>query len=911
MQLTFKIHFQTQYGQNLAIVGNLPELGNWDPAHALPLHFFDGGTWEVPLDLPEDFKGTLEYKYVILHGSSGHVEWEAGDNRVMDLDEKRFNQLVLQDQWRSKYDEQQALFSSAFTQVLMRRQQGDASLQTPNTGSVHRLQVRAPRIDSDHVMAVIGGHPALGNWDESKAVVMDDSQFPLFRTDLALRGPSEVIEYKYAIYDPKEKKVVTWESGHNRAIVYKATRRRKQLTVQTDEAFLYPVGNWKGAGVAIPVFSIRSEKSHGVGEFTDLKAMVDWGKQTGMKLIQVLPINDTVATHTWVDSYPYAAISVYALHPLFLNPEAIAELQDPETLLELRAEATRLNDLEEIDYEAVMNLKSRWFKLLYDQEQERLHSDENFQAFLERNRDWLVDYAAFSMLRDRYQSVAFREWPEYATYNAEAIQHLTDSGQPHYHDVAIHYFIQYHLHLQMLEAATYARENGVVLKGDIPIGIYRHSVDAWVAPHLYNMNAQAGAPPDDFAVAGQNWRFPTYNWEEMAKDGYQWWKRRMQKMATYFDAYRIDHILGFFRIWQIPGEQVQGILGQFNPSLPLNGYELAARGVWHDKERLTKPYIRWHILEDRFGELAGSVREEFLDEPHPNHFAFKPHLDTQRKIEAYLDGKIAHHPESEWYFEAIRQGLYSLITEVILLPNHQTDEEAYDPRVAMHFTRSYQELDDGMKMRLDEIYNEYFYHRHEDFWRGQGLTKLPPLKDATDMLVCGEDLGMVPDCVPPVMRQLGILSLEIQRMPKSNKVQFAHPGDAPYLSVVSPSTHDMAGIRGWWEQDTATTQAFYNESLGHGGGAPFFCEPWIARDIIVQHLYSPAMWAVLPWQDLMAIDGDLRRHNPQDEQINVPANPEHYWRYRMHLSLEQLQQEKRFNQTVSEMVKQAGRDEAY
>ncbi|MEM9984570.1 MAG: 4-alpha-glucanotransferase [Bacteroidota bacterium] len=908
MQILFNIHFQTGWGQQLAICGNLPELGNWNPDQALHLHYFDGGNWKVPLDLDDHFKGSVEYKYIIIQPHGGH-EWEAGDNRSYDLNGKRFNVLDLHDQWRSRYEEQQALYSSAFTQVLMRRNTAGQELPTPKNGSVHRFQLRAPRIGADYQMGILGSHPSLGNWDEAGILLMDDSQYPLFRADVELKGPSEVIEYKYVIVDTKTKEVITWEEGPNRAIAYHATRRKKQLTVHTDEAFLYPVGNWKGAGIAIPVFSLRTEKSHGVGEFTDLKASIDWAKQVGLKVIQVLPINDTVATHTWVDSYPYAAISVFALHPLYLNPEAIAELQDSATLVELRQEAQRLNDLPEVDYEAVMRLKSRWFKLLYDQEKDGFFADADWQAFFARNKDWLIDYAAFSMLRDRYQDVNFRTWPEYNVHHPEAIAQLADPSQAHYDDLAIHYFIQYHLHLQMLEASEYGREQGVLLKGDIPIGIYRHSVDAWVAPQLYNMNAQAGAPPDDFAVAGQNWRFPTYNWEVMAEDGYAWWKRRMQKMASYFDAYRIDHILGFFRIWQIPGEQVQGILGQFNPSLPLNGYELAARGVWHDKERLTEPYIRWHILQARFFEHAQSVKEEFLDEPYPNHFKFKPHVSTQRQLETYLDAKIRDYPDSAWYFEKIRESLYSLISEVILLPNYQSEEEAYDPRVAMHFTQSYQELDPGMKARLDEIYSDYFYHRHEDFWKGQGLTKLPPLKDATDMLVCGEDLGMVPDCVPPVMQQLGILSLEIQRMPKSNKITFAHPGDAPYLSVVSPSTHDMSGIRAWWEQDRAVTQQFYEEALGHGGGAPFFCEPWVAKEIIVQHLYSPAMWAIFPWQDLMAMDGNLRRENPLDEQINVPANPQHYWRYRMHLSLEQLQEAAAFNQELKEMLLASGRNE--
>jgi 4-alpha-glucanotransferase len=910
MNLRFHIHFQTQWGQRLLVCGNLPELGAWNPEKALPLHFFGGGRWEVPLDLPENFKGELTYKYVIDHGGNGY-EWEAGDNRIYPLNAHRFNVVDFHDQWRSRYEEGQALFSSAFTRVLMRREASNDALATPKTGSIRRLQLRAPRIDPKYVMAVLGSHEALGAWDERKAVIMDDAEFPLWRADIALKGGSQVIEYKYGIYDPVAKVFITWETGTNRSLLYTATRRKKQLTVHTEEAFRYPIGNWKGAGVAIPVFSLRSRQSLGVGEFLDLKLTVDWAKQTGLKLIQILPINDTVATHTWIDSYPYSAISVFALHPMFCNPDAIAELQDPETLLELRNEGKRLNALESVDYEAVMALKSRWFKLLYDQEKERFLSDPDFLAFFERNEDWLRDYAAFSTLRDRYRNPNFRQWPEHRVHHEEAIRTFTSPQQAHYDDVAIHYFIQYHLHQQMLEAATYARHNGVVLKGDIPIGIYRHSVDAWVAPELYDMDGQAGAPPDDFAVAGQNWRFPTYNWEVMAQDGYQWWRRRMRKMSVYFDAYRIDHILGFFRIWQIPATQTQGILGQFNPSLPYNTYELSARGLWFDKERLTEPYIRWHILEEHFAEHASSVRREFLDEPYPGMYSFKPEFKTQRQIEAYIDDKVLHFPESKAYFERVRPGLYSLITEVILLPNYQSEEEAYDPRVAMHFTRSYQELDGWVKEKLDELYTEYFYYRHEDFWRDQGLTKLPPVKEATDMLVCGEDLGMVPDCVPPVMKELGILSLEIQRMPKSNKVEFAHPADAPYLSIVSTSTHDMPTIRGWWEQDPAVTQRFYNQVLGHGGGAPFYCEDWIARDIIVQHLHSPAMWAILPLQDLLAMDAGLRREDPHEEQINVPANPEHYWRYRIHLPLEELITAAGFNEYLRGMVRGTGRNEGH
>jgi 4-alpha-glucanotransferase len=175
------------------------------------------------------------------------------------------------------------------------------------------------------------------------------------------------------------------------------------------------------------------------------------------------------------------------------------------------------------------------------------------------------------------------------------------------------------------------------------------------------------------------------------------------------------------------------------------------------------------------------------------------------------------------------------------------------------------------------------------------------------MLICGEDLGMVPSAVPVVMKQLGILSLEIQRMPKDLHYEFFHPAQAPYLSVVTPSTHDMSTVRGWWEEDRTKTQRFYNTVLGQWGEAPATCEPWISKAIVIQHLQSPAMWATFQLQDLLGMSEALRRENPNEERINIPAIPKHYWRYRMHITLEQLLKEKEFNTELEEYVKDAGR----
>jgi 4-alpha-glucanotransferase len=175
------------------------------------------------------------------------------------------------------------------------------------------------------------------------------------------------------------------------------------------------------------------------------------------------------------------------------------------------------------------------------------------------------------------------------------------------------------------------------------------------------------------------------------------------------------------------------------------------------------------------------------------------------------------------------------------------------------------------------------------------------------MLVCAEDLGMIPDCVPAVMSALQISSLEIQRMPKDPKAEFGNTYTYPYLSVCTTSTHDMGGIRQWWEEDREKTQHFFNNMLHEGGEAPFYAEPWVCDKIITLHLNSPAMLAIIPLQDLLSIDGNIRRENPLEEQINVPANPRHYWRYRMHLTMEQLMASDEYNTLLRNKIANSGR----
>ncbi|MBD5180709.1 MAG: 4-alpha-glucanotransferase, partial [Bacteroidales bacterium] len=398
------------------------------------------------------------------------------------------------------------------------------------------------------------------------------------------------------------------------------------------------------------------------------------------------------------------------------------------------------------------------------------------------------------------------------------------------------------------------------------------------------------------------WGFPTYNWEEMSQDEFAWWKARFRKMADYCDAYRIDHVLGFFRIWEIPMDAIHGLLGTFNPALPLLPEEMAENYDFHfDKEHYTKPFIHDYMLGDFFGEYTEEVKSNYLDDKGWGRYCLKVEFDTQRKVADFF----ATQPKDD-HSNKVCNGLMDLIDDVLFIEDSR-ERGKYHPRISAQNTYIYRSLNDYQRLCFDKLYNDFYYHRHDEFWYHKAMWKLPPLIDATTMLTCAEDLGMIPHCVPAVMDQLEILSLEIQRMPKDPNCQFGNPAHYPYFSVCTTSTHDMGGIRQWWEEDRKATDSFYHTMLHQHGEAPYFAEPWVCERIIDMHLASPSMLCIIPLQDWLSMDGTLRRENPREEQINVPANSRHYWRYRMHMTLEQLLKCDNFNRIMREHILNSGR----
>mmetsp|Transcript_13105 Transcript_13105/g.39668 ORF Transcript_13105/g.39668 Transcript_13105/m.39668 type:complete len:1026 (-) Transcript_13105:2008-5085(-) len=656
------------------------------------------------------------------------------------------------------------------------------------------------------------------------------------------------------------------------------------LIVQNDGPVLRKV-RWRGSGLAVPVFSLRTRRSVGVGEFLDIKRLVDVCCMAGMRLIQLLPVNDTSVNMMWWDSYPYSSLSVHALHPLYLSLHALSD-DMPEDLQQQIDSAAKALTAADVDYDATMAAKILIARSLFDRSGAALLQTDAFKAWYEANKEWLQPYAVFCFLRDLFGSAEHWKWGSLSSPTQQDLDRISGPERDFHASIQFVYYVQYHLHLQLLDASQYAASHRVVLKGDLPIGVDKRSVDAWMHPSNFRMNVSTGAPPDMFAKMGQNWGFPTYQWNEMEKDGYSFWKRRLTHMSQYFHAYRIDHVLGFFRIWEIPGDCTAGLLGHFRPSIPIRRYELESHGIW-DIDRLCEPYVTWALLQDTFGELAADVASKYFEENTVTHrYSFRGSFKSEAGIMAIK----ARKDSPEWLEEEVahtRTGLMHLRQNVVLL--HNPDEpDSFYPRIQMSDTSSFRELESGWRDRLQWLHDDYFFRRQEDLWRSNALRTLPALMGATDMMVCGEDLGMIPACVHPVMERLGLLGLRIQRMPSEVGQEFGDPAQYPYMVVCSPSCHDTSTTRAWWEEDAERRQRFAAEALPNLAEVPEHCTPEVMRSIVRQHLESPSMWCILPIQDVVALSPKYMGRAAAEETINDPTNPRHYWRYRIHYTVEDL-----------------------
>lgn len=890
MTVQFNIEYKAMFGEQI-VVNIQTEEGELK----LPLETTDGQRWACDWCVESPEKSYTYYYGVEREGRAVKTEWLMIKHQL-DVNAKKAAVYTLYDHWKAM-PEDAYLYSSAFTDCI--NHQAPQEMK-PETGSkIVRLIVRAPQLHDGERLGVLGADKALGAWDVQKILPMTQHTYNEWVADIdAAHLEGSHLEFKFVAFR-NAKNELLWETSMNRTVDLPEMKAGELVSYELDQA-LFALYNRKLAGTLVPVFSLRTRKSAGIGDFGDLKAMIDFVASTGQKVLQLLPINDTTITHTWTDSYPYSCISVFAIHPQYANLHALPELKDAKARAEAEKTRAELNALDKIDYEKVNDFKINYLRQIFNQEGEKMMKTAEYKAFFQDTKQWLVPYAQYSYLRDKNGTADFNQWPDHQVWDEAERKALTDPKTAAYKNVAFFYFVQFVLDRQMQEAHEHAKAKGVILKGDIPIGVNRNGCDVWMEPKYFNLNGQAGAPPDDFSANGQNWGFPTYNWFEMLKDGCQWWNRRFQNMARYFDAYRIDHVLGFFRIWEIPVHSVHGLLGQFAPALAMSREEIESYGLHFQDERFTRPFITDWVLDRVFHERAGEVKEKYLDRLDDERYQMKPEVDTQRKVEA-LFADVTDEKEL-W----LRDGLYALISDVLFVRDH-TNPGVFHPRISAQLDFIYESLYDNDKAAFNRLYNDYFYRRNNQFWYQEAMKKLPKLVQATRMLVCAEDLGMVPDCVPWVMDELKILSLELQSMPKDPSVKFGHLSRNPYRSVCTISSHDMPTLRMWWDENVQRTQEYYNTMLYRQGPALHPLPGWLASDIISRHLTSPSMLCILSIQDWLATDEALRLPDADAERINIPANPKHYWRYRMHLNIEDLAADKRFVQNITEMISQSGR----
>lgn len=900
MKLFFYLQYDTVFGQDLRlnIMGETTAKGDRASENTVyAMTTVDGKMWQCEIELEKAPKSINYFYSIDKWGKEERKEWQTVTHRL-DMNVPNASEYKIYNRWTDiPYDS--FLYSSAFTDCVNRRHH--EAVPTIKYEKTLRLIVRAPQLRKGERLYVTGESSCLGNWHADRALKMVEHNYNEWMVDMNVDAFDEA-ETELKFIATTDNGDVLWETGYNRTLAIPEIANGEVRVEEMDQAF-FEICDRKLAGTLIPVFSLRTRGSFGVGDFGDLKMMIDWVAETHQKVLQVLPINDTTSTHTWTDSYPYSCISIFAIHPQFADLRQLPAVADKEKAAAFETLREELNQLPQIDYERVNNAKIEYLRVIFEQEGGEVLKSAGFKAFLKESAHWLVPYAQYCHLRDTYGNVDFNTWKGHEVWHEKDRETLLNARTKEYKEVAFYYYVQYVLHVQMRAAHEYAMARGVILKGDIPIGVNRKGCDVWHEPHYFNLNLQAGAPPDSFSVNGQNWGFPTYNWARMLEDGCQWWLRRFQNMSKYFDAYRIDHVLGFFRIWATPTTCVHALLGQFAPSLAMTREEIESYGLHFQEKLFTTPFIARWVVDRVFGPHADAVVEKYLNHEHDDIFSLKPEYDTERKIEAAFVGK--NSTDDIW----IRDGLYALVANVLFVRD-DNDCNKFHPRITAQLNFMYEALVDSDKEKFNRLYNNYYYRRNNNFWYNEAMKKLPVLVQATRMLVCAEDLGMVPDCVAWVMNELRILSLELQQMPKDPSVRFGELWKNPYRSVCTLSTHDMPTLRQWWDEDMERTQDYYNSQLYRSGAAPHPLPGWLAKEIVVNQLACPSMLCVLLLQDWFAIDEKLRFADANAERINIPANPRHYWRYRMHLNIEDLIANKEYNDNIKELIRQTGREQA-
>lgn len=650
----------------------------------------------------------------------------------------------------------------------------------------------------------------------------------------------------------------------------------------------------KRTGIVVPISALYTKDCPSCGDFLALKDLADFCEKAGFSIVQLLPVNDT-----GTQSSPYSGLSAFALHPLFIRINALPEFA--AAMKGNKAFATAYKAFEKefgykkrFDYDAVLGEKTKLLHLLFNYIEKKNSKDEaeanklnKELAKFVRSNQWIIPYAVFKNIKDENMQASWKSWDE-------SIQKLSydqiklkwqNKAKKSSHDFFV--WCQLRASEQFKEGAESLRAKKIILKGDIPILMNEDSVDCWTYPEFFRQELRAGSPPDGGNPMGQNWGFPTYDWDRLEADEFTWWKDRIKTSAQYYDAFRIDHILGFFRIWASKENETTAYLGHTIPYADFTRKTLNELGFDDDRIKwISEPHIPTGTIENITWnhDEATAVLEKVCDRVKTEElWTFKKEIDGDKEIYAM------NFFEDEGKNNAVKNALAEKWRDRSLI---QIKKDRFIKVYAFENSTAWKTLSGEEQEKLRKLFEEIEVKENK-LWGKQATTTLSAIVHASDMIPCAEDLGVNLPVMPEVLKKLDILSLKVIRWTR----QWDKPGqpyipftDYPELSVATTSVHDSSTLRQWWNQEKDSVWAFINsvecENKPDGNSA---FTPEIAEFILRSLASCKSALLINPLQDYLFLEHSFYLENEDDERINIPGSVNTFnWTYRIPVTIEEM-----------------------
>ncbi|KAK8853735.1 hypothetical protein M9Y10_016278 [Tritrichomonas musculus] len=945
----FRTKYQTYPGQILFLIGDHPLLGSWNRTKAIRMSYCsrEDFNWEVeirisPSQLSTDCKVIkLEYKYIVISSNknfgsysynydirfdnSAEICWDTGPNRCLIINNNinRNTPLIIStgDLFQPPIPVIQNLFfKKTFINVIYRHEfdfnKCIIGLHNTDTHS-DKIQVRfriiALQIPQNFGVYITGSLPIFKNWEHFEPLTAISPYLWEYVIELPRDSPS--FDYKYLILNnqmkPPNKPV--WEQRGNRRFMM--PNHYSNVVVYFDWIIQLPPQKFRGTGILAGLFSIHSKKSiNQIGEFPDIKLLVDWAVKANILNIQLLPIQDTLCYYAKNEENISRLVSAFAFNPIYLSLRLIDGYEPVEPP-------------NEGDMFSVSRFKLQHLRNIFDKKVPKLAlmSNSTFQQFVKKNEYWLPSYCFWCVIRDsqikentikntleppKLPRIEECKLPNFLEMNIESEDYGKMSEDEHFFvDCLFHCWVQYQCHLQLIESSKYAIEKGVVLSTTITIGQNLMSSECWSHPELFDMNYTTGSPPDNFSFHGQNWFYPSWKWERMFQDDFKWLRMQMNHRETYFQAATFDNPHFLFRMWNIPSGINNPLFGHYVPSIPISSRDLQEHDIT-DISRLYRPIFPMSDVQSF--SMPEDTRNEIIERlaaKEGEYWLFKANLRTDRDIiSVFKELKKNCSLEERLQLAMAKKILLSNFESVCLIPDSdREDNKLFYPRYSMTDSTVFKTLPEREAQILYKMFVDFYYRSNISLWHENGQKKLCVLA-SSQMQFYGYDLCVSLADEEKILNRLGICSCHSQRVPREPSLRFEQTTNFPYLSVSMPSSHDMPHLAIWWKDQQADVQQFYHQILKMEGSAPLSLSPKIANAIINLHLKADSMWCFLVFEDLFALTEEFEEVKEMNEWMIEPTTKGVKCSYRMGICLEDLiENHEQWTHEIAKMIENAQR----